>query len=472
MTGNSNILSFNRGAKFYYSKYEKTLEQGSYPDALVFLRQAIAADPKNLDYAMELCRIYSEMELFDISNAAIFDILRRTDRFNAECTFLIGYNCMGLADFEDAQSFFDKYLDEYDDTAFLDDANSYLDMLEDNEFGEEFTDDEELSQEKSVPDEIILKADLGKEALDRGDSSKAIALLEEVLNEYPDVVYAKNNLSLAYYIQERYYEAYKLGQELLKAHPSNIHALCNCAIFASKLENEDLFKKALSDIHKAEPMNIDELFKITMTYCELNLHSSALASIERLLEELPYDARTMYVYAACLSNLGRYSEAKNTLEDIIKVYPNDLVSSYYLTLLRNNEEVLPYGYTLPQGEVLKKLDYLNSCVSYPEEQQRALWNENEKFRSILTWVLESTGDPVLKGTVLNLIGIYGGEYTESLLRKFMVRHNELDPLKDHAARILLGINAKPPYIIYINGRIREIELPAGASFGSDDSSTE
>ncbi|MBE5759417.1 MAG: tetratricopeptide repeat protein [Clostridiales bacterium] len=473
MSDKSRVLNFFQGAEFHYNKYEKAYETGKLPDALVSLRKAVELEPENTEYLMELCELYSDMECFDISNALIFSLMQKTDAYSAECMYLIGYNAMGLNNIEDAKSFFNKYLHDFDDDEFLDEVNGYLDLMDQGELFDDYGIDAAAAEKgEEIPEDVLKLADEGKDALDGGDPERAITLLKDIAEEYPHIIYARNNLSLAYYIAGRYYEAYKENQKIVKDFPNNIHARCNGVIFANSLHNEELLKKALNEMQKLEANNIDELLKITLTYCELGMHEKANIAVSTLLEETPYDLRAMYIYAASLANLGKDEEAKNVFRDILKIDPDDLISAHYLRYLNSHEfgkrEDISYIYALPRLEALNCFSYLNDCVTLPEEEQRERWNQDEKFRSILKWILNTLGDTVTKATAINLIGIYGGKIAEDILRGFAVKHNESDELKDCAIYRLIQMQAKPPFITYIDGRLREVDVPNYYPFDEND----
>lgn len=80
---------------------------------------------------------------------------------------------------------------------------------------------------------------------------------------------------------------------------------------------------------KADCRETDDDIKVALTYCELGEEEKAYPLFRRALEELPYDEQVLYFAAACAQNLGKYAEAQQYFAEILKLWPQNTVVSYY-----------------------------------------------------------------------------------------------------------------------------------------------
>ena len=87
-------------------------------------------------------------------------------------------------------------------------ANSYLEIEPDGEFSEDAEDllevltleaDDLDEEELYEQDDLIMKQEQARELLESGNFPKAIKILKEVIEEFPEYWSAYNNLALAYF---------------------------------------------------------------------------------------------------------------------------------------------------------------------------------------------------------------------------------------------------------------------------------
>jgi len=111
-----NILKFDRGAEFHYSKAHKELDTGRYTDSLADLRRSVEKEPDNIEYRYALAELLSEMDLYEESNFHLYMIDRCENNFEEDLTFCFGYNFYGLGEIERSKMYFDKYIEKYPDS--------------------------------------------------------------------------------------------------------------------------------------------------------------------------------------------------------------------------------------------------------------------------------------------------------------------------------------------------------------------
>ena len=186
------VVSFERGAEYYYLKYQRQMDKGAYLDALDSLRTAVRKEPGNSIYQLALAEFYTEINYFEESNYWVLEAMRRLPAEEGRTLFLLGCNFFGMREEQKAQECFEKYLDRYENGEYAPDIQDFLEMMEFD------------AEEYGVPRECLARSDEGRDYLDRGEYDKAIEILGEICGEYPDLEYAKNNLALAHYCRGRY----------------------------------------------------------------------------------------------------------------------------------------------------------------------------------------------------------------------------------------------------------------------------
>jgi len=452
------VIPFEQSGQFYHRKARKYLENNNYINALNFYRKAVEKDPENIEYLLDLSEVFTEMGYFDESNRILFSILQK-DRKRVECYFGLGCNFLGLQEFDKAEDCFEKYLVMDPDGAYWEEAQDLLDVLRNKEYFVEDIEDEDYEREK-----LYKAAIKGKEYLDRGDYENAVKELEKVVKKDDELIFAKNNLALAYFCLGKLDKAIDLSLEVLEKDQYNVHANCNIALFYFESGDLKACKDAVDVILKLSPDDPEDIHKIAVTLCELKEHEKANQLLKKLLQYKPYDIRVLHYTAISCFNLGRYKESLMYWDRIAKIDPYNSISSFYKRMvngyIRNNEEVhreLPYHFQVPYDEVIRRVKTLNDFFQLTEKDLLKKWKENDYFRSLLNWGLD-LNDSMIKKAILNVVASFKDKKAEEFLRLFLLRKNEDKSLKQDAMGLLKEMNAEEPYIAYIDDEIVEVKV--------------
>lgn len=450
----NNVLRFEQKARFHYLKYQKLADRGNYIDALVALRAAAAKDPENTDYQMELAELYTELCCFDESNYIFFSLIAKEKGDPGDCVFGLGCNFFGLRDADKARECFTRYLEEFPEGMYTYEAQDFLDLMEYEE-AEALEDD--------IPPGAYDIAEEGKDLLDQGEYEQAIRVLSTALQKYPDLLFIKNNLALAYYCCGETEKSQELTREVLAAEPENLHATCNKILFENSLGPGESWEDCIAALDRLVPEELDEKVKLALTYCELMEDERAYRILQTVLEEMPYDARTLFLMGASAANTGRYAEAFDYFMDMIKIDPENTIALYYKNLVqevcdgkRESVRIL-YAYQVPMEEIRRRMAFINASLQKGTEELQRLWREDEVFSSLLVWGL-SLGELSVKRAVLDIIGNFADKKAEGILRRYLLRRSEPDPAKNDALLALRRMGALQPYIAYISGKITEIRV--------------
>lgn len=453
------VIPFEQNGQFYYRKAKKYIESNNYIDALNFYRKAVEKEPENLEYRLDLAQVFTEMGYYEESNQILLYILQK-DENNADCYFCLGCNFLGLQEYERAKECFEKYLQQDPDGIYAEDAQDLLDILQSHEMY--FDNDLEVML-NSDRERLYKLANKGKNFLDMGDYKRAIRCLENVIKKDPSLIFARNNLALAYFCEGRLDDAIDVSQGVLKEQPQNVHANCNIAIFYREKGLEEESEKHLQAVLGIETNDPEEIHKIAVTLCELKRHKEANRLLKRLLQYKPYDIKILHYIAVSYFNLQKFKEALKYWSKIEKIAPNNTISSFYKRLThaimsgeREFSEI-SYHFQVPYEEVIYRIKKINDLLRLPHKDLKKRWSSSDELLALLKWGLE-LNDLSIKRAILGVIASFKDGKAESFLREFILRKSVDDELKREAVMLLKQMGAPEPYIAYLDDNIVQIRI--------------
>lgn len=452
------VLPFEQSAGFYYRQAVRQSDRNNYYDALAFFRKAHEKDAGNQEYVQALAYMLTEMACYEESNQVIFAAFARGQK-SPQCYFILGCNFMGLNDFEKAEDSFEKYASLDPEGEFAEEAEDLMLMLSARETF--FYRGGLVDVSPGLED-----AERGKYLLDCGEYKQAIKYLERSAEKNPALLFARNNLSLAYFCDDRLDEAIETTERVLEEDPGNIHASCNLAIFYNEKKDRDAVARAIDYILGLEAAEADDLQKIAVTMCELGYHKQACGKLKELLEYRPYDKRILHYMAVALFNTGQYDEAVVYWRRIMKLDPENTIAPYYVALALERKEkpekrLLSYYFQVSYDEMARRMRALDrlfegTCRKDLPEQD---------FR-LLLWGLD-LGDIDVKRKILGYLGSMGTQRAESALRQYILRRSEPDEVKKEVFALLGGMGAAEPYVAYIDDKISEVRVTLIQDSGKD-----
>ena len=451
------ILPFAQGGAFYARLAKKYAEQYDLPQALQYYERALWEEPRNVEYKLSLASVYTDMYCFEQSNRILIRLARESGPQDAECYFGMGCNFMGMQAYERARESFARYLRHAPDGPYAEEAEEML-----------FSIEEELMEEQTWPMEQQKAqhlAEEGKDALDRGDAKRAIEVLERALALDDQLSYARNNLSLAYYLDGRNDEAVRQAQAVLEQDEKNVHALCNLAIYESERAGKDspAVAQYLAQLRPLTALSPDEAYKAALTLYEAGDLAHALGWFEQALTFYPYDARTLFGAGVCAFNLRQYRKALRLFDLLAKVESGAGIGAYYrrqcLSTMDGKvpHEDLTLRMQVPIEEAIARVRTLNACVEEDPAALRARWREDEALYSCIRWALPLHKSAVQAAT-LELLGMIGDAQAEELLRAFLMLPEAEKERKTHVLGLLKRMGAREPYIAWMDDSLVEARV--------------
>jgi len=407
---------------------------------------------------MDLAEIFTEMNYFEESNQILFTIIQKEENVSPDCYFGLGCNFLGLQEYDKAEECFRKYLDLDEQGIYTEEAQELLDILQNQDYYFDEWVDFSPKQEK-----LLKIASKGKELLDQGEYKKAIKQLQRVVNQDPSLIFARNNLALAYFCDGRLDDAIRITEEILRDFPENIHANCNQAIFLYEKGEKQECQKYLDTILSFRTEDPEDIHKIAVTLCELKEHEKANCQLRKLLQYKPYDTKVLHYTAVSYFNLHQFKKAIQYWSKIDKIAPQNSISSFYKKyahgFLTGNQPFreLPYHFQVPYDEVIRRVRKINDLLKLSKKDLKMKWESGESLQTLFDWGLD-LNDTAIKRTILNIVAVFQDEKAEEFLRKYVLRKNEPEALKKEALALLKQMGAKEPYMAYVGNGIVEVKV--------------
>ncbi|MFD1397421.1 tetratricopeptide repeat protein [Kroppenstedtia eburnea] len=440
------VVRLRLDAGFFFERAVRSLDRHRYDKALKYFRLAVEKEPDNPVNQCNLAGILSEMGCFDESNEVLEKVLTEVDPDLSECWFYMANNAANMDEFELAEEYLIRYLEEEREGEFAAEAEDMLEMLA-YELGRQ------PRQPKARPKQDWMKKhDEARECLESGRFLQAMEILEELLEEHPDFHAVMNNLSLAYYYTGDVDQAVETIERVLVSDPGNLHALCNLAVFFQHLKERKSRDRLVGILKKWIPFHPEHMYKLATTLGILGEHEDAFAMFRRLIKREERPEASLYHYAAVAAfNTKSFARARKYWQLARELDPDSKIPVFYLNQLEQWESLPPeqvppvsYHYQLPFEEQLMQLDRERSTI--PEQIR-----QNPLIRSSFFWALNH-GDKETKLQVLQVFEWLGDKEVEQVLRSFLLKRDEEDDLKRLALYILKKIGAAEPYRVVLGSR--------------------
>jgi tetratricopeptide (TPR) repeat protein len=443
----SNIITFERGADFYFKLGYRRIQNGDLKSALRYIEKAVKLKPQDSSMQFNYAGLLAELGNIDLSTQILLHIVDELDPDYDECYFGLGCNYLQLQKIKKSVEYFSKYLEKDPEGEFAEEAEDLLEMLNMIKDANNNLDDEELEKIYKIEEEAI--GDLEKRQY-----KSAVEKFERVVKMLPNAVPARNNLSLAYYYQGDLQKALEIAREVIGYEPYNIHANCNLAIFYNKLELASWMEKQIKIIKKLETENPEYLYKIADTLGSLGKHEEAYKMFKKLLGVEPDNGLYIHYTAISAYNSGKFNDSIVYWRKLMELDRQSMLPDYYIQLAQGEvHQPLPYLYQLPKDEINKRLAITQSFVEGSREQVQKLMLEKQGQDGVLFGLCF---DPVLiRELAFDKIKRELLRESEIILRKLLLSDTE-DEIKIETVFLLDIIGAQPPYTVVFKGEIMEI----------------
>lgn len=453
---NNKVVTFERGAEFYFDLAYKYIQKGKLKTALRYIEKAVDLKPYDSFLQFNYAGLLAEQGDIDRSTEVLVNIVKNLDPEYLECYFGLGCNYLQMQKIKKSAEYFSLYLEKDPDGEFSEEAEELLEMLTMIKDANNNLDDEELEKIYKIEEEAI-------DHLEKREYEKATQKFETVVQMLPNAIPARNNLSLAYYYLGFLDKAIELAREVLTYEETNVHANCNLAIFYNKQGTTSWVEKQLRAIGKIHTENEDCLYKIGDTYGSLGRHAAAYRTFKKLLAADSDNPVYIHLTAVAAFNSKKYRESIRLWEKLSKLDNDNMISDFYienaLKSLESGSEIVafPYIYQLPREEIKNRLDFIYKFIELKADECKAELDNNKHVIDILYFGI-NFDKYFLRKLIFNKIKNDKLIQTEPAIRKFMLRDDVENYIKMESVFLLNSIGAKEPYTVNFDGETKNVTI--------------
>jgi len=221
---NGQVIPFMQDGGYFYKKGIEAYQNQSVERAIQFFERAIRVEPEEPVFVCQLAIVLSEEGNYEASNEWLYKIKNEIDSSMSECYFFLANNLAHLGEFEQAKINLEMYLDIDEDGEFAEDAESLLDMINNQDDSTDFT--EMLGEDKPediINFSIIKLLNCGEFVLAEEEARQELAVNPNQWNVYVYLAEALMN-------QGQIEEAESMLKDLLLKEEPNLLANCQMTI--------------------------------------------------------------------------------------------------------------------------------------------------------------------------------------------------------------------------------------------------
>jgi len=352
------IVSFIPTGEYYFTKGIKAYHKHDFKKAKKYLERAFQLEPGEPMIACQLAIIATELGEFEQSNQLLHLILEDLDQEMVECHYFLANNYAHLGLFKDAFHHAKLYLECDSDGDFSEDAEELLELLA--------FESEDLEEEYYEQDDLIVKQEQARDLLESGYFPKAIELLEEVVEEYPEYWSAYNNLALAYFYLGQPEKADEILEKVLQLNPGNLHALCNKMVFAYYRGQYKFVADSTASLKKIQPLLSEHQFKLGTSFALIGEYELAYQWLKKLYKNgFAGDGPFYYWLSYAAYHTGHENFSRTSWKMVLEITPDKEGSEPWNA---TEEQEGEGGFENHSGSIYQKLE-----SDYVEERLFALF---------------------------------------------------------------------------------------------------
>lgn len=338
------LLSFLPTGEYYFTKGLKAFHRRDFGRAKKYLERALQLEPGEPMIACQLAIVSTEMGDYEQSNRLLYQILEEFDEHMFECHYFLANNYAHLGLFKDAYHHAILYKQLDTDGEFSDDTEDLIELLT--------FESDELDEELYEQDDLMVKQEQARELLESGYFPKAIEVLEEVVEGYPEYWSAYNNLALAYFYLGETDKAADILKDVLQKNPGNLHAICNQAVFAYYQNDLSEMTKLKAALEKINPLLDEHQFKLGATFALIGEHTHGHFWLRKLYKKgFDGDGPFYYWLSYTAFHSGHPTFAKSIWKIVLELSPDKDGHEPW-----NDEEPILGGFEDHTASIFQKLE--------------------------------------------------------------------------------------------------------------------
>ena len=449
------ILHFPQGPAFYAKRGDAKRAQNDPVNAIAMYNEALKRDSGDTETRLAAAQVLTDMSRFNDSNRLLIPYMHTDDLFKLDAYCIVGFNLMGMGEFEGAKGCFNRFLDMTDEVS--DRTDAILDALD---YIDSVRPEEPLLEDAAVA-EFEDTLDLAHERFDRSDFDGSARLLRELNDKEPDDKQVLYDLALACLCTHENEEGERHIDHLLEIDPEHWRALGLKLMFARAKNDELEIKRVCKRLEKCDSELPEELLRINGALLETGCYDLALRFAERLAKQLPYDTLVNHRLAVSLIALGRYKKAADVYDKLMRIDSKDFIARYHrarcLEALEGGgfaKEKPIIQYQLPFDRIIEMAKKLLDNKGLTADQIMYKWDADEDFRETVRWAF-TLHEFNITHAMLNLLRAANDNRAQHLVREVMADVDAGRTVVNDAMGILKRMGAPEPFFAVVDGSLLE-----------------
>ncbi|MBL8232949.1 MAG: tetratricopeptide repeat protein [Bryobacterales bacterium] len=202
------------------------------------------------------------------------------------------------------------------------------------------------------PENVVLRYNLGRAYVAKGDVEQARIQFQEAIKYRPDYIPARIAIAQLHMAKNEFTKALQAAEEILQYDGSNITGKMIRTGARMGLGDRPTARQELSQLLMLSPDYPDALFQMGVLNYQEKRYDDAISNFERMQKVAPNDPRGLIGKVQTMQGLKKFDEAIRLLQDDLKVNPQ---RSFYRLALANTA-VEAKQYELAIGEYRKLLE--------------------------------------------------------------------------------------------------------------------
>ncbi|MGE5329703.1 MAG: tetratricopeptide repeat protein [Deltaproteobacteria bacterium] len=351
----------------------KLLIEQRFPEASKNFKKAIDLENDNCEHHFNLAGVLSEMGNIKESVCVLENALKNIEDIMPDCYFALGCNYFDLGEYSKSRGSFEKYCEVAPKGNFI------LEAVE----AVRFIDNNIMNKRKTRSEKIQRLANKGKQLLEECKFDKAIRLLEKVILMDDELVIPRNNLSLAYYLNDEVEKAIDVSRKVVKIDKYNSYANCNLALFYKTLNCLDFYENQINSIQISRFETIEEILNAVDILYKLGEDYVIRSMLEKQTKCFE-DVILMHFLAVSCQNTGSIEKAVEVWNNIKKKHPHMtiFVDCFILEAKKIIEKpvrfnILEYDIKMFSDYMIRIEELIEMLIKLEQKEFNRTWEGND-----------------------------------------------------------------------------------------------
>lgn len=381
----NNIVSFVPDGDYYFKKALKAIDHDQMDKAYKYMKRAAELNPNDAHILMQFGIMEMDAGNFESAYENIHTAYSLEPNEPEYVFFLAEVSgCLGMV--YDAKKYAEKYLDMEPEGFYAFEAKEILEFIEY---------EDELEPLHEEDGEKIIAQEKARRLMESGRFPEAIEVLEQLIETFPDLWPAYNNLALAYFYIGEIEDAKALLNNVLRENHGNLHAICNLTVIAYYEKDDKELAELVAILKKINPFDWENRFKLGATLSLIGEHELAFKWL-RSMSKRGYEGDSgFYFWLAQSAYFCGYDEiAENAWKTLVEIDPSKkglepwrhIKKNSGINALEQNRDVIVEKITSKYSAhrmfgffLLSKSAYKQEIVAHPTWIDLSKYNGLEKL---------------------------------------------------------------------------------------------